>query len=32
VTPDIEVPFELEYAQGKDPKKEKAVEVLVKMS
>lgn len=32
VTPDIEVPFELEYAQGKDPQKEKAVEVLVKMS
>jgi len=31
VTPDIEVPFELEYAQEKI-KKEKAVEVLVKMS
>jgi carboxyl-terminal processing protease len=32
VTPDIEVPFQLEYAQGKDPQKEKAVEVLVRMS
>lgn len=29
VTPDIEVPFQLEYAQGKAPQKEKAVEVLV---
>jgi carboxyl-terminal processing protease len=29
VTPDIEVPFRLEYSQGKDPQKEKAVEVLV---
>ena len=29
VTPDIEVPFQLEYAQGKDPQKERAVEVLV---
>ncbi len=29
VIPDIEVPFQLEYAQGKDPQKEKAAEVLV---
>lgn len=29
VTPDIEVPFQLEYAQGQDPQKERAVEVLV---
>ena len=29
VTPDIEVPFSLEYAQGADPQKEKAIEVLV---
>lgn len=29
VTPDIEVPFQLEYAQGADPQKEKAVEVLL---
>ncbi|MBD1902407.1 S41 family peptidase [Trichocoleus sp. DQ-A3] len=28
VKPDIEVPFQLEYAQGKDPQKAKAVEVL----
>jgi len=28
VTPDIEVPFQLEYAQGVDPQKEKAIEVL----
>lgn len=27
VEPDIEVPFALEYAQGKDPQKEKAIEV-----
>lgn len=30
VMPDIEVPFTLEYAQGKDPQIEKAVEVLLK--
>ena len=30
VVPDIEVPFQLEYAQGKDPQKERAIEVLVK--
>jgi carboxyl-terminal processing protease len=29
VTPDIEVPFSLEYAQGQDPQLEKAVEVLL---
>jgi carboxyl-terminal processing protease len=29
VVPDIEVPFPLEYAQGKDPQLEKAVEVLL---
>lgn len=29
VTPDIEVPFQLEYAQGADPQKERAVEVLL---
>jgi len=29
VIPDIEVPFPLEYAQGKDPQLEKAVEVLL---
>lgn len=29
VTPDIEVPSQLEYSQGKDPQKERAVEVLV---
>ena len=28
VTPDIEVPFQVEYAQGSDPQQEKAVEVL----
>lgn len=28
VTPDIQVPFQLEYAQGKDPQKERAIEVL----
>ncbi len=28
VTPDIEVPFSLPYAQGADPQKEKAIEVL----
>lgn len=30
VIPDIEVPFTLEYAQGKDPQLEKSVEVLLK--
>jgi carboxyl-terminal processing protease len=29
ITPDINVAFQLEYAQGKDPQKEKAVEVLL---
>lgn len=29
VVPDIEVPFVLEYAQGKDPQLEKSVEVLL---
>jgi len=29
ITPDINVPFQLEYAQGKDPQKDKAVEVLL---
>jgi carboxyl-terminal processing protease len=29
VIPDIEVPFTLEYAQGKDPQVERAVEVLL---
>lgn len=29
VTPDIEVPFRLEYAQGTDPQKDRATEVLV---
>ena len=29
VIPDIEVPFQLEYAQGKDPQKETALEVLL---
>lgn len=29
VIPDIEVPFQLEYAQGNDPQVEKAVEVLL---
>ncbi|MDY6782384.1 MAG: S41 family peptidase [Cyanobacteriota bacterium] len=29
VTPDIVVPFALEYAEGADPQKERAVEVLV---
>ncbi|HEY9636506.1 MAG TPA: S41 family peptidase [Coleofasciculaceae cyanobacterium] len=29
VIPDIEVPFPLEYAQGKDPQLEKAIEVLL---
>ena len=29
VVPDIEVPFPLEYAQGKDPQLKKAVEVLL---
>jgi len=31
VVPDIEVPFRLEYAEGKDPQKEKAVEVLAEV-
>lgn len=31
VVPDIEVPFALEYAQGKDPQLDKSVEVLLKM-
>ena len=30
VIPDIEVPFTLEYAQGKDPQLEKSIEVLAK--
>jgi carboxyl-terminal processing protease len=30
VTPDIEVPFSLEYAQGADPQKQKAVETVLK--
>lgn len=30
VIPDIEVPFAIEYAQGKDPQLEKSVEVLLK--
>ncbi|RUS96659.1 carboxyl-terminal processing protease [Dulcicalothrix desertica PCC 7102] len=29
VTPDITVPFTLEYAQGADPQKEKAIEVVL---
>lgn len=29
VTPDINVPFSLEYAQGADPQKERAIEVLL---
>jgi carboxyl-terminal processing protease len=29
VTPDIEIPFRLEYAQGSDPQKQRAIEVLV---
>ncbi len=29
VIPDIEVPFTLEYAQGKDPQVERAIEVLL---
>jgi carboxyl-terminal processing protease len=28
VTPDVEVPFTTEYAQGKDPQKERAVEAV----
>jgi carboxyl-terminal processing protease len=28
VTPTVEVPFALEYAQGKDPQLERAVELL----
>ncbi len=30
VTPDITVPFTLEYAQGADPQKEKAIEVVLR--
>ncbi|ABA20438.1 Peptidase S41 [Trichormus variabilis ATCC 29413] len=30
VTPDINVPFSLEYAQGVDPQKQKAIETLLK--
>lgn len=30
VTPDINVPFSLEYAQGADPQKQKAVETVIK--
>jgi carboxyl-terminal processing protease len=30
VTPDIVVPFTLEYAQGSDPQKERAIEVLIR--
>lgn len=30
VTPDINVPFSLEYAQGADPQKQKAVETVLK--
>jgi carboxyl-terminal processing protease len=30
VTPDISVPFTLEYAQGADPQKNKAIEVVLK--
>jgi len=29
VTPDIEVPFQVAYAQGEDPQKQKAIEVLL---
>jgi carboxyl-terminal processing protease len=29
VIPDIEVPFQLAYAQGADPQKQKAIEVLL---
>ncbi|MUG98456.1 PDZ domain-containing protein [Scytonema sp. UIC 10036] len=29
VTPDISVPFSLEYAEGKDPQKERAIETLI---
>lgn len=29
VEPDIEVPFSLEYAQGADPQKERAIEVAI---
>ncbi|WP_414756504.1 S41 family peptidase [Anabaena sp. CCY 9910] len=31
VTPDINVPFSLEYAQGVDPQKQKAIETLLKV-
>ncbi|NJP11090.1 MAG: S41 family peptidase [Leptolyngbyaceae cyanobacterium RU_5_1] len=30
VTPDVEVPFAIEYAQGQDPQKERAIAVLLK--
>ncbi|BCL35465.1 hypothetical protein NSMS1_19120 [Nostoc sp. MS1] len=30
VTPDIDVPFALEYAQGADPQKQKAIETVLK--
>jgi carboxyl-terminal processing protease len=29
VTPDINVPFSLEYAQGADPQKERAIEAVL---
>jgi carboxyl-terminal processing protease len=29
ITPDVNVPFSLEYAQGADPQKEKAIEVAI---
>ena len=29
VTPNIEVPFPLEYAQGVDPQKERAIEIAL---
>lgn len=31
VIPDIDVPFTLEYAEGKDPQLEKSLEVLAKI-
>lgn len=30
ITPDINVPFSLEYAQGADPQKERAIETLIR--
>ena len=30
ITPDIPIPFSLEYAQGKDPQKKRAIEVIQK--